>query len=55
MRSPSSRNNLPESKERWNALGSDPVPIAPEAFDKYIGEQIALFTKLARAANVKAD
>lgn len=47
--------NLPDSKERWNALGSVPVPIAPEAFDKYIVEQIALFTKLARAANVKAD
>ena len=47
--------NLPESKERWNALGADPVPIAPEAFDKYVVEQIALFTKLARAANVKAN
>jgi tripartite-type tricarboxylate transporter receptor subunit TctC len=47
--------NLPESKDRWNALGADPVPIAPEAFDKYVVEQIALFTKLARAANVKAN
>jgi tripartite-type tricarboxylate transporter receptor subunit TctC len=47
--------NLPESKQRWNALGSEPVPIAPEAFDKYIASEIALFTKLARAANVKAD
>ena len=47
--------NLPESKERWNALGADPVPIAPEAFDRYVVEQIALFTKLARAANVKAN
>lgn len=47
--------NLLESKERWNALGADPVPIASEAFDKYIVEQIALFTKLAKAANIKAD
>ena len=47
--------NLPESRERWNALGSEPVPIPPEAFDRYIVEQIALFTKLARAANIKAD
>ena len=47
--------NLPESKERWNAIGAEPVPIAPEAFDKYVVEQIALFTKLARAANIKAD
>jgi tripartite-type tricarboxylate transporter receptor subunit TctC len=47
--------NLPESKQRWNALGAEPVPIAPEAFDKYVVEQIALFTKLARAANIKAN
>ncbi len=47
--------NLPDSKERWNALGAEPVPIAPDAFDKYVAEQIALFTKLAKAANVKAD
>ena len=47
--------NLPESKERWNAIGAEPVPIAPEAFDRYVREQIALFTKLARAANIKAD
>ena len=47
--------NLPESRERWNALGAEPVPIAPEAFDAYVREQIALFTKLAKAANIKAD
>jgi tripartite-type tricarboxylate transporter receptor subunit TctC len=47
--------DLPESKQRWNALGAEPVPIAPEAFDKYVVEQIALFTKLARAANIKAN
>jgi tripartite-type tricarboxylate transporter receptor subunit TctC len=47
--------NLPESKERWNAIGAEPVPMAPEAFDAYIREQIALFTKLAKAANIKAD
>jgi tripartite-type tricarboxylate transporter receptor subunit TctC len=47
--------NLPESKERWNALGADPVPIAPEAFDRFVVEQIALFTKLAKAANITAN
>ena len=47
--------DLPESRERWNALGSEPVPISPEAFDKYIVSEIALFTKLARASNIKAD
>lgn len=47
--------NLADSKERWNAIGAEPVPITPEAFDRYIGEQITLFTKLAKAANIKAD
>jgi tripartite-type tricarboxylate transporter receptor subunit TctC len=47
--------NHPDSKERWTTLGADPVPITPEAFDKYVVEQIALFTKLAKAANIKAD
>ena len=46
---------LAETKERWNAIGAEPAPISPEAFDKYISEQIVLFTKLARAANIKAD
>ncbi|HEY0335868.1 MAG TPA: tripartite tricarboxylate transporter substrate binding protein, partial [Burkholderiales bacterium] len=47
--------NLPDSWERWNALGADPVPISPEAFDKYVVDQITLFTKLAKAGNIKAD
>lgn len=47
--------NLADSKERWNAIGAEPVPIAPEAFDKFVTEQISLFTKLAKAANIKAD
>jgi tripartite-type tricarboxylate transporter receptor subunit TctC len=47
--------NHPDSKERWVTLGAEPVPIAPEAFDKFVVDQIALFTKLARAANIKAD
>ena len=34
---------------------AEPVPIAPQAFDKFIAEQIALLTKLAKAANIKAD
>ena len=46
---------LPDSKERWNALGAEPVPTTPEAFDRFVVEQIALFTKLAKAASIKAD
>jgi tripartite-type tricarboxylate transporter receptor subunit TctC len=47
--------NLPDVRERWTALGAEPVPITPEQFDKYIVEQIALFTKIAKAANIKAE
>jgi tripartite-type tricarboxylate transporter receptor subunit TctC len=46
---------LPETKERWNSQGAYPVPIAADAFDRYIAEEIALFTRLARAADIKAD
>jgi len=34
---------------------AEPVPITPQAFDTFIAEQIALLTKLAKAANIKAD
>lgn len=46
---------LPDVKERWNAMGAEAIPIAPEAFDRYLAEQVALVAKLAKAANVKAD
>jgi hypothetical protein len=35
--------------------GAEPVSITPQAFDKFIAEQIALLTKLAKSANIKAD
>lgn len=34
---------------------AEPVPITPQAFDKFIAEQMALLTKLAKAANINAD
>jgi tripartite-type tricarboxylate transporter receptor subunit TctC len=45
----------PDVKERWSAMGAEAIPIAPEAFDRYIAGQIALIAKLAKAANVKAE
>ena len=45
----------PDVKERWNAMGAEPIPIAPEAFDRYISEQIALIARLAKASNIKAE
>ena len=45
----------PELKTRWAAIGIEPRPDAPEAFDRLIREDVATFTKIARAANIKAD
>ena len=45
----------PDVKERWNAMGAEPIPIAPDAFDRYISEQVALIARLAKAANIKAE
>lgn len=45
----------PELKTRWAAIGIEPRPDAPEAFDRLIREDAATFTKIARAANIRAD
>jgi tripartite-type tricarboxylate transporter receptor subunit TctC len=47
--------DLPDVRQRWSALGGESIPMTPEEFDKFIAEQIATFTKLARAANIKAN
>lgn len=47
--------NLPDVRERWISLGTEPIPSTPGEFDKLIAEQIAVLTKLARAANVKVN
>jgi len=46
---------LPDVKERWNLMGAEAIPIAPEAFDRYLAAQVALVARLAKAANVKAE
>ena len=45
----------PELKARWAAIGIEPRPDTPEAFDRLIREDATVFTKIARAANIKAD
>jgi tripartite-type tricarboxylate transporter receptor subunit TctC len=44
-----------EVRNRWIALGVEPVPTTPQEFDQWIRDDIATSTKLARAANIKAD
>jgi tripartite-type tricarboxylate transporter receptor subunit TctC len=46
---------LPDVKDRWTGMGAEPLPIAPEAFDRYIAGQVALIAKLAKAAGIKPE
>jgi tripartite-type tricarboxylate transporter receptor subunit TctC len=45
----------PDVKARWTPIGLEPRPTTPEAFDKLIADDIATFTRLARAGNIKAE
>jgi len=45
----------PELRQRWAPIGLDPEPTTPEQFDKLIIDEIAAFTSIARAANIKAE
>ncbi len=45
----------PEAKARWAPIGLDPRPTTPQEFDKLIADDIATFTRLARAGNIRAD
>lgn len=46
---------LPDMKKHWDAMGADPLPLSPEAFDIYITEQSQLVSKLTKAANIRID
>ena len=45
----------PELRTRWIPIGLEPKPTTPAEFDKLIADDIATFTKIARAANIKAN
>ena len=47
--------SAPDVRSRWAPLGLDPEPTTPEQFDKLIIDEIAAFTSIARAANIKAE
>lgn len=42
-------------KQRWAPIGLEPRATTPADFDKLVASDIALFTKIARAANLKAE
>jgi len=45
----------PDIQKNLLAQGMEPAPSSPEEFDKLIVQEIATLTKLARAANIKAE
>jgi tripartite-type tricarboxylate transporter receptor subunit TctC len=45
----------PELKKRWSAIGIEPQPTPPEGFDRLIRDDVALFVRTARTANIRAD
>ncbi len=45
----------PELKQRWAPIGIEPRPTTPEAFDRLIREEVAAFSRIAAAANIKVD
>jgi tripartite-type tricarboxylate transporter receptor subunit TctC len=46
---------LPDVRERFATLGVDPVGSTPEEFSRVIAADIAKWTAVAKAANIKAD
>lgn len=46
---------LPDVKERLHALGADPAPTTPEAFDAHVRAEVAKFRKIVRDAGIKPE
>ena len=45
----------PEVRTRWLPIGLDPRPTTPAEFDRIIAADVATFTRLAKAGNIKAE
>ena len=45
----------PEAAQRWAPIGIEPRPTTPEEFDRIIRDEVAVFTRIARAGNIRAD
>ena len=45
----------PEVRTRWLPIGLTPSPTTPAGFEQIIADDVAIFTKLARAGNIKAE
>jgi tripartite-type tricarboxylate transporter receptor subunit TctC len=47
--------NLPDVKQRFQADAAEPVGESPEEFRAFLASEIARWTKLAKAAGIRAD
>ncbi|HEV7390160.1 MAG TPA: tripartite tricarboxylate transporter substrate-binding protein, partial [Burkholderiales bacterium] len=46
--------DLPDVKERMQAIAFEPAPTTPEEYDRIIRNQIEIFTKVAKSAGLIA-
>ena len=44
-----------DTRARWAPIGIEPAPTSPEEFDRVIRNDVALFSRIARNANIRAD
>lgn len=44
-----------DTRAHWSALGMDVRPTAPQDFDRLIADEIALYTRIARAGNITSQ
>jgi tripartite-type tricarboxylate transporter receptor subunit TctC len=51
------RRTLSEAdvKQRWTSIGLEPRPTTPVEFDRLVATDIDVFTKIARAGNIRAE
>jgi len=44
-----------DTKARWAPIGIEPRPTSPQEFDRLVASEIALYTRIARAANITSE
>lgn len=45
----------PDTQKRWAPIGIEPRPTTPQQFDQLIAAEIALYTRIARAAKITSE
>ena len=47
--------NLPEVKQAWAKQGAEPLVMSPDAFDKYIRDDVDKWARVIKTAHISAD